>query len=348
MVEKNPLVCVVAYNGLSTFEFGITVGAFGMSWPEFDDWYRFKVVAAEDGPLRAIGGISVNAPGKLSDLLRASLVVVPGWRGVDEPIPSGLRRALIRARHNGARIASLCSGAYVLAQCGFLDGKSATTHWRLTSDLTDRFPNIRIKPDVLYVDNGDILTAAGSAAGIDLCLHIIRRDFGVEKANSVARRMVMPAHRTGGQFQFVPRPVAKERNTSFAPLLDLLRSRMDEEWTIARMANLMHASRRTLLRRFKEATGVSPQVWLITERIERSKQLLETARVDIKEIAATTGFSSLEAFRYHFRSRVGISPTAYRTEFGIKSFEGRPTDLDRPSPSARSKDQRQKYVALAR
>ena len=313
---RDPLVCVVAYDGLTAFEFAIAVEVFGFPRPEISPWYRFKVVSAGKGRLRALGGISINASSKLSQIRDASLVIVPGWRNLEADVPDEMKRALLSAHRSGARIASICSGAFVLAQCGLLDGRKATTHWRHSEELARRFPAIEVKPDVLYVDEGDVLTSAGAAAVLDLCLHIIRKDFGVERANAIARRLVMPAHRGGGQTQFIPRPVAKERGSSINTLLDTLRRRLNEDWTIERMASAAHVSRRTLLRRFRDTTGQSPQNWLVAERVERSKELLETTFTDLKEIAAAAGFSSSEIFRHHFRARVGTSPSAYRASFG--------------------------------
>jgi len=309
----------LAYDGLCTFEFAIATEVFGLDRPEFgDDWYRFRVISIE--PARAVaarGGIAIKAQGSLKELRTADLIIVPGWRDSNAEVPLELRRELLAASRRGARIASICSGVFVLAQCGLLDGRSATTHWRYSSDLSERFPAIRVKPDVLYVDEGCVLTSAGSAAGLDLCLHIVRKDFGVERANDVARRLVMPAHRSGGQAQFITKPLARISRNSISDLLDTLRRRLDEEWTIERIAGAAHVSRRTLLRRFRDATNQSPQEWLVAERVERAKELLETTAVDLKEIASASGFRSPESFRHHFRLRVGASPSGYRASFGI-------------------------------
>lgn len=322
-----PLVCVIAYEDLCTFEFSIAVEVFGIPRPEFDPWYRFRVVSVKREPVRGRGGITISASGRLSELRDASLIIVPGWNHPDVPVPPLLRRALIKAHENGIRIASICTGAFALAQCGLLDGKKATTHWRHAAELSRRFPSVDVQPDVLYVDEGNILTSAGAAAGLDLCLHIVRRDFGVERANAVAKNMVMPAHRNGGQTQFIPRPVLKERGSSIAALLDKIRHHLGEDWTIERMAKTAHVSRRTLLRRFHDVTGESPQNWLTAERIARSKELLETTRLELKEIASSVGFGSPELFRHHFRARVGTSPSAYRAVFGTGGFN--PTDSSR-------------------
>jgi AraC family transcriptional activator FtrA len=314
--HKAPLVCVLAYDGLATFEFGIAVEVFGVPRPEFDPWYRFLVVSADGQPLKATGGITVTASGTLRDLRDAALVIIPGCPHPDATFPQELVEALRDAHRRGTRIASICTGAFALAQAGLLDGRRATTHWRHAEKLAARYPRVEVLPDILYIDEGDVLTSAGASAGLDLCLHIVRRDFGVARANDVARRLVMPAHRTGGQAQFIQRPVARDTKNSIGELLDQLRQRLDEEWTIERVAQLVHVSRRTLLRRFRLATGESPLSWLTAERVERAKELLETPTIQLKEVAAAAGFRSPETFRHHFRQRVGISPSEYRASFG--------------------------------
>src|SRR5437879_3268374 len=204
-------VAALAYNGLGTFELGIVSEVFGLRRPEMgSDWYRFRICSSERGPLRATGGLVVEARGGLAELERAATIVIPGWKGIDEPPPERLLIALRRAHGRGARLVSICSGVFVLAATGLLDGRRATTHWRYAAKLAQKYPQIRVEPDVLYVDESDILTSAGSAAGIDLCLHIVRRDFGSRVANRVARRLVVYPHREGGQTQFIERAVDNE------------------------------------------------------------------------------------------------------------------------------------------
>lgn len=317
---KNPNrhVAILAYDQLCMFEFGIAVEVFGLARPEFShlDWYTYEIVGIEPGPYRSMGGITVEAPHDLSRLDNAGLIVVPGWRGARAPVPEPLAVALRRAHARGARIASLCSGVFVPARSGLLDGKQATTHWRYASTLASECPMVDVVEDILYVDGGDVLTAAGSAAGIDLCLHIVRQDFGPQVANTVARRLVLPAHREGGQAQFVARPVAKERQGRVAPLLDTLRERLNEQWTVAAMASLANQSERSLIRHFRQTTGMSPLSWLIAERVERTKELLETTDLALDAIAEAAGFQTQETLRHHFRGRTGVSPSAYRRSFG--------------------------------
>lgn len=315
---QNRHVAILAYDQLCMFEFGIAIEVFGLPRPEFAhlDWYSYEIVGIEPGPYRAMGGISVEAPHDLARLDAADLIIVPGWRGATQPIPEPLADALRRASAHGARIATLCSGVFVPARAGLLDGRRATTHWRYAETLRAEFPTITVEPDILYVDDGYVLTAAGSAAGIDLCLHIVRQDFGAEIANSVARRLVLPAHREGGQAQYVARPVARERRGQVGPLLDTLRERLDEDWSVTRMAAAAGLSERTLIRHFTDATGLSPLNWLIAERVERTKELLETTTLGLDAIAEATGFRSQETLRHHFRTRTGVSPTAFRRAFG--------------------------------
>jgi AraC family transcriptional activator FtrA len=313
-----PHVVILAYDQLCMFEFGIAVEIFGLTRPEFDhlDWYTYEIVGIEPGPYRSTGGISVDAPYDLGRLDLADLIVMPGWRGAQAVVPEPLALALRQAHARGARIASLCSGVFVPARLGLLDGKRATTHWRYIEALAAACPAVQVVDDILYVDGGNILTAAGSAAGIDLLLHIVRKDFGPLVANTVARRLVLPAHREGGQAQFVVRPVARERQGRVGPLLDTLRARLNESWTIPSIAALAHQSERTLIRHFRQTTGKSPLNWLIAERVERTRELLETTDLSLDAIAEAAGFQTQETLRHHFRSRTGVSPSAYRRSFG--------------------------------
>jgi AraC family transcriptional activator FtrA len=311
----NPLVAVLAYDGLCTFEFGCALEVFALERPEMGPrWYRCTVAAAEPGPLHAAGGLAVTPEGGLDLLREAGTVVVPGWRGVDAAVPAPLAEALRQAHAGGARILSLCSGAFVLAAAGLLDGRRATTHWRYHAALAARFPGLRLVPDVLYVDEGSVLTAAGSAAGLDLMLHLVRRDFGPAAANAVAERLVVPAHRAGAQAQRLPRPVPPERGAAarLSATLDEVRRRLDEAWPIARLARAAATSPRSLNRRFRDATGMSPGEWLIAERLRRAQDLLDAGGATLEDLAAACGFGSAAALRLHFRARLGTTPGAWR------------------------------------
>lgn len=318
---RGPLVAVLAYDGLCTFEFGVAYEVFGLPRPEMgSDWYRYSVCGIEEGPMRAAGGLTVTPDAGLPILDKADLIVVPGWRAPGGAVPDDLRTALRRAHARGARLASLCSGVFVLAATGLLDGHRATTHWRYADKLQALHPDISICPDVLYVDEGSILTAAGSAAGIDLCLHIVRSDYGSDIANSVARRLVVPPHRDGGQAQFIERPVPRvHEGARLSALIDWMRGRLDQEMTISRLAERAGMSIRTFQRRFEETTGFPPGEWIALERLSRARELLELQEsMPLETIAELSGFGSVEALRHHFRSKLKTSPTAYRSRFGKK------------------------------
>jgi AraC family transcriptional regulator, transcriptional activator FtrA len=311
-----PLVCLLAYDGLCTFEFGIGVEVFGLPRPEFKDWYQFCVVASERGALRATGGITIKADKDISVLKKADLILIPGWKSPDAPVDKKLLKAIRSAHARGSTIASICSGVFVLAEAGLLDGKRATTHWRYAEQLKARYPKINVDPEVIFVDEGQVMTSAGSAAGLDLCLHIVRRDFGAERANAVARRLVLPAHRDGGQLQFVPRPVPKLRGGRISPMLDIVRQHLSEEWPVQKMAQVAGLSERTLARKMIESTGKSPLVWLKNERVASASGLLETTTAVLDDIAMACGFGSMETFRRCFRELTGTTPSAYKRSFG--------------------------------
>ena len=317
-------VVALAYDGLCTFEFGCAYEIFGLPRPELDrPWYRFDVCAAEPGPLRAAGGLAVRAPYDLGSVEQADTVIVPGWRGANEPPPQPLLDALKRVSGRGGRLVSICSGVFVLAAAGVLDGKRATTHWRYTEVLARRYPDIRVDPDVLYVDEGSVLTSAGSAAGLDLCLHIVRRDHGAAVANDVARRLVLAPHRDGGQQQFVAAPIAREAgNGRLAALLEWLPGHLDEELTVGDLARRAGMSLRAFQRRFRETLGTTPGDWLARQRIARARELAETTDLTVEQIAALSGFGSVETLRHHFRRLVGTTPGRYRRSFAQAGNRG--------------------------
>jgi AraC family transcriptional activator FtrA len=232
-------------------------------------------------------------------------------------VQEALCHALQSAHANGARIASICSGVFVLAAAGLLDGKNATTHWRYTDLLAAKFPQINVDPDVLFFENDGIYTSAGSAAGLDLGLHIIRQDFGAKAAASVARRLVLPAQRDGGQRQFIPRPEPKARiGSGLAALQDRVRATLNEDWPIERMAQTAGTSSRTLARRFHEELGTTPLSWLKVERVTRAAELLETDHIPLADVWDICGFGSAETFRRDFRKVMGVPPAKYRDRLG--------------------------------
>lgn len=323
--ENGPLVVALAFDHQCMFELGIAVEVFGLPRPEMGDgWYRFAIAASEPGPLRAGGGIEIRGDGGLELLQFADTIIIPGWRDAREDPSAALVGALQAAYQRGARLVSLCSGVFVLAKARLLRGRIATTHWRYADLLAERYPDIQVNARVLYTDEDDLLTSAGSAAGIDLCLHIVRRDFGPEAANVVARRLVMPPHREGGQAQYVERSVAPAREGArLAPLFDWMRERLNLPLQLGKLARRAGMSERTFLRRFKAATGMSPRQWLLEERLDQAKVLLETSNRSVGDIAEGCGLGSAENLRRHFRRRFGTSPGAYRVTFGMVA-RGRP------------------------
>lgn len=310
------MVVALAYDGLCTFEFGIVAEVFGLARPEMGpDWYRFRVCTERPGRLTTNAGIAVEVDAGLEALAGAGTIVVPGWRTQD-PAPSPELCEALRAAHaRGARLVTICSGAFLLAAVGLLDGRRATTHWRYADALNAAFPAVTVDADVLYAEDGTLFTSAGSAAGIDLLLHLVRQDYGPDAANSVARRMVVPAHRSGGQAQFVERPVPVHPHSQLATLLDRIRADLARAWTIAAMADAAVMSRRTFARRFQEATGTTPGAWLIAQRVEAARTLLETTTLPIERVAHASGLGSAANLRQHFGAQIGIAPNLYRKQF---------------------------------
>lgn len=310
------LVVALAYDRLCTFEFGCTVELFALERPELGvPWYEFAVCAIERGPVRAAGGIRVDAPYRPSLLARADTIVVPGWRDADEEPPPALLRAIRAAHARGARLCSICSGVFVLAAAGVLDGKRATTHWRYAERLARRYPAIEVRPDDLYVDEGQVITSAGSAAGLDMLLHLVRRDYGAHIGNQVAQRLVMPPHREGGQAQFLPRPMAQDERGRLAKLMDYVRAHPAQDHSVASMAARAAMSARTLQRQFQDATGLGPIEWVTRERLAVAKDLLELQDLPLAVVAQRAGFGSEETMRHHFRRLASTTPGAYRRQF---------------------------------
>ncbi|MVZ86769.1 transcriptional regulator FtrA [Burkholderia pseudomallei] len=311
------LVVALAYDRLCTFEFGCAVELFALPRPELGvDWYRFAVCASEPGPVRAAGGIKVQAPYRLALMDRADTIVIPGWRDPDEPPPEPLLKKLRAAHRRGARLCSICSGVFVLAAAGVLDGATVTTHWRYAERLQARYPALRVNPDALYVDAGRIVTSAGSAAGLDMLMHLVRRDHGSAIANRVAQRLVLPPHRDGGQAQFVPRPLPSVGGDRLAKLIDWMRAHAGQPHTLASLAARAAMSPRTLQRQFRDATGLGPYEWLIRERVGLAKEMIERdPALPVARVAALAGFGSEESLRRHFRRIAATSPAAYRRSF---------------------------------
>jgi len=307
-------VAIVAYDDLCTFEFGCAIELFALERPELGvRWYSHAVCAVEPGPLRAMGALTVHVPHGLDMLAQADTIVMPGWRDIHEVPPPALLDALNAAWRRGARICSICSGAFVLAHAGLLDGRRATTHWRYLDALRAAFPSIAIDRHALYVDDGRIVTSAGSAAGLDMLLHLVRSDFGTAIANRVAQRLVIPAHRDGDQAQLVARPLPAADDNAIARLMDWVRENIRFEHSVASMAAQAGMGTRTFQRRFKDGTGLAPLGWLVRERVALARQLLETRQaLGLDAVADLAGFGSEASLRRHFRAHGLAPPARYR------------------------------------
>jgi transcriptional regulator GlxA family with amidase domain len=266
------------------------------------------------GQVLTTSGFAVDVPHGLDRIATADLVTVPAWPTLDAPIDPVVLDALRQAHNRGATILSVCSGAFALAAAGLLYGRRATTHWQFADLLARRYPGVTVDRDVLYVADGSILTSAGAAAGIDACLHLVRETHGAATANALARRMVVPAYRQGGQAQYVDMPVPEV--AGFAELLDWMRLHLDEPLTVAALAARAHLSPRTFARRFGETTGTTPHRWLLDQRLQRAEHLLETTDLAVDTVAARAGFGSGDTLRHHFAARRGVSPHSYRRTFG--------------------------------
>jgi AraC family transcriptional regulator, transcriptional activator FtrA len=307
---------VALANPGALFELSVVTEVFGLDRPELAApwWYALRVCAVEPGRLPTAGGLALHVDLGLDALADADTVVLPCWP-VPDPVPPALISALRAAHARGARVVSICSGAFALAATGLLDGRRAATHWRYAAELARRHPAITVDPDVLYVDEGRLLTAAGSAAAIDLCLHLVRTDHGAHLANQVARRLVVPPHRDGGQAQFIEAPVATDDDARIHAVISWLTADVARPVGVAELAARAHLSERQFTRRFREVSGESPMDWLIGRRVAASLPLLESGDDPVERVAATVGFGTAATFRHHFRGRMRTSPTAYRRAF---------------------------------
>jgi AraC family transcriptional regulator, transcriptional activator FtrA len=318
-VRTPGLLAIVAYDGLRTFEYSIAAEVFALARPSLGvPWYESVVVSPERGKLRGIAGVAITPDAAFSRIREANTVIIPGWRDVDERPPAALLDAVHAAVKRNARVLSICSGAFVLAEAGVLDGKRATTHWLFADTFRTRFPKVQFEEDVLYIDEGNIITSAGSAAGMDACLHLVRRDFGAKVANTVAKRMVVAPHREGGQAQYVEAPVAIDKaraERGLGRVMDWARKNLHDAITVDALAERSAMSVRSFHRHFVKAVGLPPTNWLTRERIARARELLEATRLSHDEIAGQCGYESMESFRVAFKRVAGIPPGAYRERF---------------------------------
>lgn len=316
---RRHLVAALLLPGATQFEFSVACEVFGFDRSDLGvDWYDFVVCAAEPGPLDTGMGYSLTTDHGLEALEAAdTVVIVPAH---DDGFSDEVLDAIRRAHARGARLASLCTGAFVLAEAGLLDDRPATTHWMHADELTRRYPLVRVDPNVLYVDDGDILTSAGTAASIDLCLHLVRKDFGAEIANIVARRMVVPPHRDSGQAQYVDHPVADDPGVDwFDEALTWALEHLRDPITIDDLAQRSAMSARTFARRFRAATGTTPHAWLTQQRVQLAQRLLETTDRSVEWIADECGLGTAANLRLHFQRIVCTSPVKYRQAFQVRT-----------------------------
>jgi AraC family transcriptional activator FtrA len=279
--------------------------------------YEFALAAAEPGPVRTSSGFKVMVDRGARTIAKADTVIVPGYNRTDRRPPDAVLNALRRAAKNGARVMSICTGAFALAHAGLLDGRRATTHWDDAGSLAAQFPSVEVDPDVLFVDEGEVLTSAGVAAGLDLCLHVVRSDHGADVAAAFARRTVIAPHRDGGQAQFIelPTPPAIETSADLTATRAWALERLNQPLDVATLAHHAMVSPRTFARRFRAETGTTPHRWLLGQRVLEARRLLESTDIPIEDVASACGFGSAASLRAHFREHVGTSPTAYRQTF---------------------------------
>lgn len=310
-------VATLIYDNVNPFELGVATEVFAVERPELGvPWYRFLLCATEPHPVHAFAGLQITAPYLLSDAAEADIVIVPGPRPGLVPLPPALLEALCLAYQRGARILSFCTGTFVLAEAGLLDGRRVTTHWRWADALAARYPRVQVDPSVLFIDDGQILTSAGTAAAIDLSLHVVRQDYGAAIAAAVARRMVVPPQRSGGQAQYIETPLVEvSEEDPFGTTLSWMAAHLHEDLTVEAMATRAVMSPRTFARRFRATLGASPYHWLLQQRIALAQRLLETTDDPVERIATRCGFSSAATLRLHFRRFLHLSPQSYRITF---------------------------------
>ncbi|MET8560451.1 helix-turn-helix domain-containing protein [Streptomyces flaveolus] len=310
-------VAAVLLDGVHPFELGVVCEVFGID--RSDDGlpvYDFAVVSAEGPDLGTHCGFTVSTPYGLERLEEADLIAVPaGETYAERAYPKELLAALRRAADRGTRVLSVCSGVFVLAAAGLLDGRRCAVHWHHAEQLSRRYPRLTVEPDVLYVDEDPVITSAGTAAGIDACLHLVRKEQGPEVANKIARRMVVPPHRDGGQAQFIERPLPKAPCDTVGEVLAWMEAHLDQEVTVEQLAARAHMAPRTFARRFQQETGTTPYRWILRQRVLLAQELLEGTDETMDAIAWRTGFGTAAALRHQFVRALGTTPNAYRRTF---------------------------------
>jgi transcriptional regulator GlxA family with amidase domain len=323
MLMTDPIIAVLAFDGISPFHLSVPCVVFGtdrtkLGLPRFD----FRVCALDDGPIHTDAGLTIAVPHRLSAFDDADIVIIPSWKDLGAPLPTPLLEALTRANRRGALIVGLCLGTFAIAAAGLLAGRRAATHWSSTDRLQALHPDIEVDADVLYVDDGDIVTSAGVAAGLDCCLHIVRARYGAEVALRLARHIVLSPHRQGGQAQFIERPLAKTPAADrFTQALDTVRATLGQTHSLDRVAEAAGLTRRTFTRRFQKSMGTSFGEWLAGQRIELAQRLLEATEKSMDMVAFEAGFGSATSLRQHFAARLRTSPAQYRREFSRRTGE---------------------------
>ncbi len=314
--HRHHIVAIVV-PGMSPLEISVATEFLGIGRPELGQrWYRFTICTPDPGLVALEGGLTMYVEQGLDAARRADTIVIPGWCGRGKTPNPEVIAALQAADARGARMVSFCTGAFALAEAGVLEGRRATTHWHAAADFGRRFPSIDLDPDVLYIQDGNVWTAAGSAASIDCALALVRHDYGAEVANDLARDLVVPPHRQGGQAQFVAAPLPVDRGADpLAASLDWALERLDQPLTVTDLAEHAHLSPRQFSRRFRQATGTTPHQWLLAQRILLARRLLETTDLPVDRVADDAGFGSPAALRMHFQRSVRTSPLAYRRVF---------------------------------
>ncbi|GLQ88418.1 GlxA family transcriptional regulator [Dyella flagellata] len=306
-------VAIVAFDQIRPFHLSVPCAVFG---EEPESLFQVRVCAAEPGELRTTGGFSIATRHGLRELANADVIVVPSWRNPREAAPKPLLAALRRAHQRSATLVGLCLGAFVLAEAGVLDGKLATTHWRWTELFKQRFQNVRLDPNVLYIDQGNLVTSAGTAAGIDCCLHVVRRQYGAEVANRIARTLVVPPHRQGSQAQYIEQPVLTQAaDTPLTKALNWATQHLDRSHTLDSLAARALMSRRSFTRHFRQHTGTTVGQWLLSQRLGLAQRMLETTDQPIERIAERAGFGTALSMRQHFGTAFNTTPSMYRREF---------------------------------
>lgn len=319
----SPRVAIAVLEGAPLFEIAVPCEVFGIARPDLiAPAYEVVLCGVGPGPTRTGAGLVADGQHDMDDFAEADTLIVPALPRFDSQVPPELVRALRIGKDRGARIVAICTGAFALAEAGLLDGRRATTHWMYAANLAERFPAVRVEADVLYITDEAICTSAGTAAGIDLCLELVRSDHGAAVAAELARRLVVPPHRQGGQAQYVSTPLPESADASIGPVMEWALARLDQPLTLADLAGVAHISERTLARRFIATLGQAPMRWIIQQRVRHAQQLLETTDASIERIARLSGMGSPTNLRTHFIRQSGTTPTAYRRAFGVTDAAG--------------------------